>query len=195
MAWPFPDFLRPIVRFWNYLTAREFPPDEIQARAEAHPHYWAERDVAAAGREAARSRYFLDFIRERLGTASFGSLWFAAARGAWYAAYGRAPTAEEREWAYTRPQGRIGLYAGVSGRGAWHGEERRITIRVNADWNSSWTDVEARVRDLVTSTLLSQLVIGSEPFLLESLEITPVWGALLQFHDDPGDPRNLVLEV
>lgn len=183
MAWPFSWFLRPIVRSIAYFMGRGQTPEEIAPRLEAPPHYFAAADVAAAVPEAERAMYFADFLRARPGAASFGAAWFAAARGAWYAAYGRAPTAAEAEWAFTRPQGQLGLYVLVSGMGAWSGETQTRTIKVNAGWNSSWADVEAAVRDAVTTMQIHLLRNTSEPFVPDSISVEIERGALLEFVD------------
>lgn len=183
MAWPFPMFLRPIVRYVFSMIGLDYPEPEIIERAQLHPHYWAQADVEAAAQEAGRATYFLDFLRARPGAASFGSVWFAAARGAWYAGYGRAPSASEREWAYTRPQGQLGLYVRAHGETMYSHRAVDRDIKVNANWNSSWSDVEAEVRALVTSNRISFLIAESEPIDPDSLTLTLERGALLAFVD------------
>lgn len=183
MAWPFAWFLRPIVRAAAWFLGHGWSEERTQSQLEAPPHYHAAADVEAAIPEAERALYFADFLRARPGAASFGSAWFAAARGAWYAAYGRAPTAEEREWAFTRPQGQLGVYVLVSGQGAWSGEIQHRTIKVNASWNSSYADVAAAVRALVESNQIHLLRNTSEPFTAGSITVEIERGALLEFVD------------
>lgn len=176
-------FLRPIVRLAARFLGLGYTEEQTEERLEAPPHYFAAGDVASATPEAARSLYFADFLRERPGAASFGAAWFAGARGAWYAAYGRAPTTAEREWAFTRPQGALGLYVLVSGTGQWSGETQRRTIKVNAGWNQAWTDVEAAVRAAVTTMEIHLLRNTSEPFVADSITVEIERGALLEFVD------------
>lgn len=183
MAWPFPPFLRPIVRYFYSMIGLDYPEPEIRERAQLHPNYWSEIDVAQAAPEAARAVYFLNFLRARPGAASFGSAWFASARGAWYAGYGRAPTEEEREWAYTRPQGQLGLYVRAHGETLYSHRQVDRDIKVNASWDSSWSTVEEAVRALVTTNQISFMIAESEPIDPDSLTLTLERGALLEFVD------------
>lgn len=181
MAWVYDYLMRPIIGTAAWFLGSGYTRAETAAHLEAPPHLVPPDDVAIAIPEAERSRYFAEFIRQRPGGGSFGREWFAAARGAWYAGYGRKPTAEERPWAYSRPQGMLGLMVRVTGMGQWSREEKTRTVTINAGWNRTWGDVVAYVEEMFANGGIHLLVESSEPMDVVSIELAG--GALLERQD------------
>jgi hypothetical protein len=180
MAWPFSWIIRPLLRTAARWLGMGYSEANIEERLQGHPHYIAAEEAQQATQEARRSIAFREFLESRETARTFGQNWFAAARGVWYAGYGRPPTPEEAQWAYTRPQGMLGLMVRVTGTGAWSGEQQSRSIPVNASWGSTWADVEERVLAAVTSMEITILRGSSEPFLVEGISMEPIGGALLE---------------
>jgi hypothetical protein len=181
MSWVYDYLIRPIISTAAWFLGSGYSRSETQERLEAPPHLVAPQDATIAIAEAERARYFAEFIRQRPGGGSFGKEWFAAARGAWYAGYGRAPTPEERPWAFTRPQGMLGLMVRVTGMGEWSREQKSRTVTINAPWSATWSDVVSYVEDMFATGGIHLLVESSEPMDVVSVEL--VGGALLERQD------------
>lgn len=180
MPWPFAEEMRPYLRMASYWLGRGWDHEQImQWAAESRHHYNLEL-MSAAIPEAARANYFRARIEAADPNMRLSQLWGLASRATWYAGYGRAPTAAEREWAYSRPQEMLGLMFEVVGRGARSGRYQHYTIVINTTWNQSVADVMERVRDAITSGDIITGDLGSEPLRADGLTISLAGGALLE---------------
>lgn len=179
MTWPLDSSIRPYIRIASYWLGEGWDAQQIINWARESRHFYNLASMEEALHEAMRANYFAEFIRDRGTDTPFGTLWFAAARGAWYAGYGARPTTEQQAWAYTRPQDQLGLMIEVTGRGARTGEEHRYTITVNASWNSTMRDVLDYVRDCVANGSCITGELGSEPLDEGSIEVGMIGGALV----------------
>lgn len=180
MAWPFPDFIRPIIRSLNYFLGRGESAQQAYESVLSERHPPPVPEVQQALPEALRSQYFAERIRAADPTTAFSRLWGLAARATWYAGYHRAPTAAERQWAYTRPYDVLGLAFEVVGRGARSGRFRHFTITLNVPWSSSLGAVEDYIRDCVASGSCLTGDMGSEPLDAQSIIATLSGGVLLE---------------
>jgi hypothetical protein len=153
--------------------------EQIMEWAAGSRHHYELGLMAQAIPEAGRAVYFAEQIRVNDPAVPFSRLWGWYTRGAWYAGYGRAPTAEERAWAYQRPAPDIGLALEVTGQIAATGVPKRYSITVNVPWTWSLGQVEQAVIDWFAG---GGLPIGeSVSYRLEpgTIGITLAGGALI----------------
>jgi hypothetical protein len=184
MAWPFPHHWRDIVRAAAYWLQEGLSAAATVLRMQTRPYTYTPAEAEESTEEAERALYFAQRLRDAPPSRTFGRTWFGSARGAWYAAYGRAPTMPEADWAFTRPEGMLGVYVRVTGRGAWSGRYTSRTVKVNVGWGRTWEEVQARVRALMVSREIDILRHGSEPVFPAGIEMSIERGALLEF-DQP----------
>lgn len=180
MPWPFPDKIRPIVRSLGYYLGLGQTAQEAQVSYLSERHARPFPEVQQALPEALRAQYFAERIRAADPTTTFSRLWGLAARATWYAGYHRAPTAAEREWAYTRPYDVLGMAFEVVGRGARSGRFRHYTVTINVPWSASLGAVEDYIRDCIASGSCLRGDFGSEPLDGPSSVITLSGGVLLE---------------
>lgn len=186
MAWELPLFLRPIMRSLSYYL------DLGQSAAQALQSYLSERfhrpveEARQALPEAVRATSFAEYVRA-LGESStlrssrtFGQQWFASARGLWYSAYGRAPTATERPWAYTRPNQYLGLAVEVTGRGERTNLPRRFMVTVNVPWNVTYAQMEEYIREQLISGNVPWSINEYESIQPTTMSLAVIGGALVQ---------------
>lgn len=180
MPWPFPDFLRPFMRMASYWLGTGRAPDWILnwAREEYSPADAAVFPTAIP--EAARANYFAARLREADPNVTMSRLWGYYARGAWYAGYGRAPTADERSWAYTRPSQMIGLMFEVRGRTVHSGQEVRYTLSANVPWNSTLWDAMLAAREWISDVANVTGEMGSDALDYDTVTVALIGGALIE---------------
>ena len=179
MAWPFARdvraYMRLIFRWLDQGKTREWIRDWFRTS----PHGY---DVAASEKavpEEQRARYFAEQLREAPSTRTFGQSWFIHSRATFRQAYGRLATAEERYWAYSQPEQRLGLMLAVSGLGLYTGQPRNYTIPVNVSWQANMDQLEAYIREQVSSAQFILFRMGTEPLDPDSVEIDIIGGALV----------------
>ena len=179
MAWPFPDFLRPLMRMASYWLDRDWSFQQIVDWAAGKNWEGHGADMAEAVPEAARANYFRDQIQTRDPTTPFSTLWGWFAKGAWYAGYGHAPSPEQRQWAYQRPDDSIGLMIEVRGQTASGGQPRRFTVTVNAPWSMSLAEVEAAVREQLTGGTIDDVIEEYDALDPGTIQLELAGGALI----------------
>jgi hypothetical protein len=182
MVWPLDENLRPYIRMASYWLHQGRTPEEIMQWASSSRHMYNLEFMQAAIPEAARANYFAARARSGDPNMRLSQLWGLSARAAWYAGYGRAPTAEERQWAYSRPQEMLGLMFEVHGRGARTGRFQHYTVVLNASWGTSLADAIQRVEDSIISGDIITGDLGSEPLQAGGLTVSLIGGALLERH-------------
>lgn len=187
MAWPFTERIRPYIRMATYFLREGWTDEQIMQWAQDSPAHYNLNRMAESLPEARRAVYFAGRVEQRLAQVAAGGndmrlsqLWGLSARSAWYAGYGRAPTQAEREWAYTRPQGVVGLTLEVTGRGAQSGRFQHYTITLNASWDTHVGALMDMVRQDLASGAILTGDMGSEPLDLNSINIAIGGGALLE---------------
>jgi hypothetical protein len=147
--WPFPDNIRDYMRMASYWSGLGWSVQQILDWARGSRHNYNMVDMEMAAPEGARATYFANFVRNHDWHTPLSTLWGWAARGAWYAGYGRAPTAAELEWAYQHGPGSAGLFLVIEGRTVNTRQSRRYTITANVPWGSNFWDIGVEVRRMV----------------------------------------------
>lgn len=179
MAWPFAGDVRAYMRLAARWLQQGWTALQILTHAGQSRHGYVMQDLQEAIPEAERSLYFANFLRTHSAQQTFGRSWFAAARGAWYAGYGRAPSTAERQWSYTRPQGQLGLMYEVQGRTVTRNMPVRYTITVNANWSDTPQAVTQEVFDYVTGALPFVPMLGTDYLDPATVQINLLGGALI----------------
>ena len=180
MAWPLDRGIRPYIRMAAYWLGRGMSDDEILRWTEFSRHYHSVADMASAIPEARRSMYFAQRLRDAGPDQTFGATWFGSMRGAWYAGYGRAPNAQERSWAYTRPAQMLGLAIQVTGRGERTNLPRRFEVTVNVPWNATMAQVRQYLIDQFAAGNMPSGLEEYDPVQLITAQFRIIGGALLE---------------
>lgn len=150
MAWPFPENLRPLMRDVLFWAGRGESWEQIQARLTGPDVRHRMEDVEQAIPEARRALYFAQELQRESKGLTIGEVWLEQARAIWYAAYGREPTAEEREWYTTRPGRSVGMMFEVTVDGV---PGFRAPLTINANWSETMAEVRQRVEDYFRTSL------------------------------------------
>lgn len=172
--------IRPYMRMAAYWLGRGWTPEQILDWTRTDRHFYNTAYMEQAIPEAARSVYFASRIREADPNTRLSTLWGWYARGAWYAGYGRAPSAEERQWAYRRPADYIGMMFEVQGRTASGRQSIRYTVTANVRWDQTLWDAMLQVRDLLAQGVGITGEFGSEQLDFNSVTVSLIGGALIQ---------------
>jgi len=143
MSWPFPNYYRPLMRsiLW-YRNYKGYSDSEIVTTLTAPPHRHPLSDVEGAFPEAMRAQYFGDSLRAAQSGQTFGEVWESCKESCFERAYGRAPSAREMDWAYTRPSASLGLMYEITVPGV---EGYRMTPTVNVPWDAQLGQVQAMI--------------------------------------------------
>lgn len=174
------ESIRPYMRMAAYWLGRGWTPEQIVDWARTSPHYYNVSYMEQAIPEAARSVYFAARIRAADPNTRMSQLWGYYARGAWYAGYGRAPTAAEREWSFQRPNDYIGLMFEVRGRTVSGRAARTYTITANVRWDATLWDVSTYIRSCIASGSCITGSEGSEPLDASTVSVALIGGALIE---------------
>lgn len=180
MAWPFNFSIRPYIRMAGYWLGIGSTVDQILDWATGSRDYYDLNYMREAIPEAKRADYFAARIATANVDMPLSQLWGLSARGAWYAGYGRAPTAAERGWAYSRPEGMLGLALEVKGLGLHSGTPRVYTITANVPWSATFGAIEGYIQQCIADGSCITGDMGSEPLDTDTIEILIQGGALLQ---------------
>lgn len=178
--WPFSDAIRPYIQMALYWLGLGRSPQEIMAWAAGSRHHHDLQAMAQAIPEAGRSGYVAEFIRTHDPATAFSRLWGWAARGAWYAGYGRAPTTSEREWSYQRPSDYVGLAVEIKGRSLYSGQMRRYEVTVNVPWVRSWQYVQDDLFNWITDPNSDFPGNDTDPLDADTVTIALIGGALVE---------------
>lgn len=148
MAWPFPEYLRPLMRDVLFWHGRGMSDAEVYERLTGPTGRHRSGDVELAMPEARRAAGFAAAIAAADPTETLGQIWDRSAESIWRAAYGRGPTESESEWWLSRPGESVGLMTELTVEGA---AGFRWTPTLNAGWSDSLADVSDLVRRWLVS--------------------------------------------
>lgn len=179
MAWPFPDFIRPLMRSVLWYHSRGHDWDEIAEFLEGPPNRHHPADVNLAIPEAKRSFYFAEQLRAAGANETFGEVWDRSAADCFRFGYDREPVGQELGWYKTRPGGSVGIMYDITSPQVehWH-----YTPTLNAAWDAQL----GQAADLVRGWFLAGLPPSPPPNSVSTaltqgaqLDINIVGGALV----------------
>lgn len=143
MAWPFPEYIRPLMRSALWYHSRGHDWDDIAAILTAPPNRHSASDVELALPEARRSWYFAEQLRAAPGDSTFGEVWDRCAEDCFRFGYNREPQGAELGWWRTRPGRTLGLMYELTSPQVpnW-----RWTPTLNAAWDARINDTGQLIR-------------------------------------------------
>lgn len=179
MSWPFPEYIRPLMRSVLYYEAQGQTEEEIRATLTGPPHRHPESWVDMAIPEARRSKLFAENVEAFGGEQSLGQIWDRYWLSIFAQAYGRRPTEQEMAWAQSRPGASVGLMMEVTVEGV---EGFRYTPTVNVPWDATLDEVRQNIRDWFITGRRSPAPPGSAASAIEAgatINVNMVGGALV----------------
>lgn len=179
MSWPFPDYIRPLMRSVLWYLKRGESMDDIRAILTGPGQRHRAQDVDIAIPEAMRSLYFADQLRAASATETFDSVWQRCAGNCFQLAYGRPPQGQELAWYNEHPGDSLGLMYEITVSGA---DDFRYTPTVNVPWNAPLGAISELVKGWFITGLPSPPPSRSVGELIErgsEVNVSIIGGALV----------------
>lgn len=179
MAWPFPEYIRPLMRDVLFWLGRGETIEQVTDRLTGPTVRHRAEDVAMAVPEAMRAQYFREELQRASEDTSFARVWHNTWQSIFERAYGRPPSTEELYWASTQPGRALGMMFEVTVEGV---SGFRWTPTVNASWSDTMEDLQQRIRDWFLDQQHSSAQPGSVNAALAAgaqLNIALIGGALV----------------
>lgn len=179
MAWPFPEYIRPLMRSVLWYLARGLSKEEVAAVLEGPPHRFRASDVAIAIPEALRSLYFREELSAADPALTPGQVWAGCAQSCFERAYGRPPQGQELGWYKTRPGSYLGMmFETQSGQ---HGtaDYRRRVYTANVPWDHPIEEITGAIEESIRRGGLIVTVHSPEPAPSGPITINIIGGALV----------------
>lgn len=178
MAWPFPEYIRPMMRSVLWYLGRGLTTEEVAAVLEGPPHRFRQEDVAIAIPEALRSLYFRQALSAADPSMTPGQVWSGCAAECFERAYGRAPRGQELGWYRTRPGDCLGVMFNVEQGAQGQPDYRRRTYTVNVPWDYPLAEITEAVEEAIRHGALTVTVNSPEPAPSGPMSISLIGGAL-----------------